>query len=48
MDYRDKLLEMVEEGYLDAYDALVMAMKWMSQDEVREMMKANELFELVE
>jgi len=41
----DRLLEMVEDGYLDPMMALTMCLKWLSEDEVAEMMDANELSE---
>jgi hypothetical protein len=36
---------MVDEGLLNPRDVLLMALKWMSEDDVKEMAKANELFE---
>lgn len=44
----NKILEMVDEGLLNPRDVLLMALKWMSEDEVKEMAEANELFEEVE
>lgn len=44
----NKVLEMVDEGLLNPRDVLLMALKWMSEDDVKEMAKANELFEEVE
>ena len=43
MDHRDKLLEIVDDGNVDPMSALKMCMKWMSNDEVGEMLDANEL-----
>ena len=43
MNARDKLIEMVEEGILDPMMALTMCAKWMTNDEVEEMLDANEL-----
>ena len=43
MDYRDRLIELVEDGMLDPMMALTMCAKWMSNDEVGEMLDANEL-----
>ena len=40
----NKVLEMVDEGLVNARDVLLMALKWMSEDEVEAMAKANELF----
>jgi hypothetical protein len=41
MDYRDYLIELVDDGLLDAREALIMVAKWMSQDDVRDMLEAN-------
>jgi hypothetical protein len=41
----NKLLDMVEEGLIDKYTVILMCVKWMSEDDVTEMMRANELFE---
>ena len=41
----NKILEMVDEGLLNPRDVLLMALKWMSEDDVASMAKANELFE---
>ena len=43
MDHRVKLLEMVDDGNLDPMMALTMCVKWMSNDDVGEMLDANEL-----
>lgn len=40
-----KLLEMVENGDVDKYTVILMCVKWMSEDEVTEMMRVNDLFE---
>jgi hypothetical protein len=42
-DNRDTVIEMVEDGMLDPMMALTMCLKWMSNDEVAEMLDANEL-----
>ncbi len=42
-DWRDHLMSLVDEGYLDPHMALTMCLKWMTQDEVGEMVDANEL-----
>ena len=42
-DNRDRVIEMVEDGILDPMMALTMCLKWMSNDEVAEMLDANEL-----
>jgi hypothetical protein len=44
-DNRDLVIEMVEDGVLDPMMALTMCLKWMSNDEVAEMLDANELSE---
>ena len=44
-DYRDEALAMVDEGLINAYDMLVMALKYMSTDDVADMLDANELSE---
>ena len=41
----NKLLKMVEEGLIDKYTVILMCVKWMSEDDVTEMMRVNELFE---
>lgn len=48
MDNRDRLLEMVNDGNLDPMMALTMCMKWMSDDEVAEMLNANDLNQFLE
>jgi len=42
-DARDRLIELVEDGMLDPMMAVKMCAKWMSNDEVGEMLDANEL-----
>ena len=44
----NKILEMVDEGLVNARDVLLMALKWMSEDDVEAMAKANELLTEVE
>ena len=41
----NKILEMIDEGLLNPRDVVLMALKWMSEDDVKEMAEANELFE---
>ena len=41
--YSNKFVEMVEEGTLDPVEAVRMCVKWMSEDDVKEMCKANEI-----
>ena len=43
MDYRDKAIEMVEEGLVDPMYMLTAALKYMSNDDVEDMLDANEL-----
>ena len=43
MDYRDRLIELVEDGIVDPMMALTMCAKWMTSDEIGEMLDANEL-----
>ena len=42
---RDKALEMVEEGRVAAESMLTMALKYMSTDDVEDMLDTNELSE---
>jgi len=42
---RDKALELVENGMVSAEDMLTMALKYMSTDDVEDMLDANELSE---
>ncbi len=44
----NKILGMIDENILNPRDVVLMCLKWMSEDEVTEMVKANELFEEVE
>jgi len=44
-EYTNKLLEMVEEGILDRDNVIMACVKYMSEDEVRDMMHANEFIE---
>jgi hypothetical protein len=41
-EYTNKLLEMVEEGLLDKDMVIMACVKFMSEDDVRDMMEANE------
>jgi hypothetical protein len=45
---RERLIELVEDGNLDAAMAVTMCAKWMTDDEVAEMLDANELSERFE
>ena len=42
---RDKALELVEDGMVSAEDMLTMALKYMSTDDVSDMLDCNELSE---
>jgi len=44
-DSRDKALALVEEGLVTAEDLLTMALKYMSTDDVEDMLDSNELSE---
>jgi len=44
-DARDKALELIENGYVSAEDMLTMALKYMSNDDVEDMLDCNELSE---
>ena len=45
IDARDQAIEMVEDGIVDAKSMLIMALKYMSTDDVADMLDANELSE---
>ena len=47
-DQTNRLLEMIDDGQLDPMMAVTMCVKWMSEDDVAEMMDANELSERFE
>ena len=44
-DYRDYALELVDEGLVSPRDLLLMAVKYMSQADVEDMLISNELIE---
>ena len=44
-EYTNKLLEMVEEGLLDKDMVIMACVKYMSEDDVKGMMEANEMLE---
>ena len=44
-NYRDIALELVENGLVSAEDMLTMALKYMSNDDVEDMLDTNELSE---
>ena len=39
----NKFIGLVEDHLLDPMDAIVMCAKWMSEDDIKEMCKANEV-----
>ena len=43
MNYRDLALEAVDAGLVDRHELLIMCLKYMTQDEVANMLEANEL-----
>ena len=45
IDYRNIALEIVENGLVSAESMLTMALKYMSQDDVEDMLDCNELSE---
>lgn len=44
-EYTNKLLEMVDEGLLDKDMVIMACVKYMSEDQVQDMMEANEFLE---
>ena len=44
-DFRNEALELVENGTVSAEDMLTMALKYMSNDDVEDMLDTNELSE---
>jgi len=43
INYRDVAMELVDEGYVTAEDLLVACLKYMSNDDVEDMLDTNEL-----
>ena len=43
--YTNKLLEMVEDGLLDRDSVIMACVKYMSEDEVKDMIECNEFIE---
>lgn len=39
-----KVIELAEEGLISWHDLAVMALKWMSEDDVASMLNANEVY----
>jgi hypothetical protein len=44
-EYTNKLLEMVEEGILDRDNVIMACVKYMSEDDVKDMMHTNEFIQ---
>jgi len=42
-EYTNKLLEMIEEGLLDKDEVIMACVKYMSEDDVKDMMHYNDL-----
>lgn len=42
-EYTNKLLEMIEEGILDRDTVIMACVKYMSEDDVKDMMHCNEM-----
>ena len=42
-DYRDQFLDLVADDYIAADHAILMLLKYMSQDDVKECMRINEI-----
>ena len=42
-DYRDRAIELVEDGLVAPMTMIIMCLKWMSNDDAQEMLDANEL-----
>lgn len=40
----NKLLELIDEHGLSARDVVIMCLNWMSEDDVKEMCEANEIY----
>ena len=47
LNSRDEALELVENGVVSAEDMLTMALKYMSTDDVADMLDCNELLSLI-
>ena len=47
-EYTNSFLELIEDGLVDKDDAIIMCMKYMSEDDVKGMMEANCVDELLE
>jgi hypothetical protein len=45
-DYRDVAIQIVEDEYVDPMTMIIACLKYMSNDDVRDMLEANEMDEL--
>ena len=43
IDYRDEAIMLVDDGIIDARDLVIMAVKYMSQAEVKDMLDCNDI-----
>ena len=44
-EYTNKLLDMIEDGMLGKYMVIIACLKYMSEDDVKDMMRINEMIE---
>ena len=42
-DYRDRAIELVDEGFISTLGMLTMALQYISDDDVRDMLDSNDL-----
>tara|TARA_R100000963_G_scaffold34413_1_gene28060 strand:- start:1262 stop:1477 length:216 start_codon:yes stop_codon:yes gene_type:complete len=43
LDYRDEAIKLIDDGVVDAREIAIMAVKYMSMDEVKDMLNENAL-----
>ena len=43
MDYRDEALMLIEADHYTSHEMLLMALKYMSQDDIKDMLESNEV-----
>tara|TARA_R110002020_G_C15790664_1_gene730162 strand:+ start:99 stop:257 length:159 start_codon:yes stop_codon:yes gene_type:complete len=48
IDYRDEAIMLVDDGIIDARDLVIMAVKYMSQAEVKDMLDCNDIAPLTQ
>jgi hypothetical protein len=46
MDTRDQVLELIDDGWLTEHEVLMACLKYMSVDEVKDMLEVNEYSDL--